>query len=279
MRQVELIKGVRSSALGFGCAPILGSVDGKKAKRALECALEQGINYFDVARSYGYGEAESFLGSFLKNKRQHVVIASKFGIKANWKASLLRPVKPLLRLALEKIKKAEPEKNGTVVETTKVAADRFHYRIPLNEKEMVKSLEETLKALRTEYLDYFFIHEPKEHLYLIDELNATAAKLKDEGKIRGWGLAYMREQEALHTTYLQNFELLQFNCAYGSGGYEEVVKKRGHAPNVIFSALRGGSKEMLPGEKLQHLFVDFPKSVILCSMFNERHIISNSLLV
>ncbi len=101
MRTVELVRGIKSSVVGFGCAPILGSVDGKKAKRAIHLALDNGINHFDLARSYGYGEAEKFVGKLLKGKRNEVVLASKFGIRANWKATLLRPVKPILRYAIQ----------------------------------------------------------------------------------------------------------------------------------------------------------------------------------
>ena len=42
MRTVELVPGIKSSALGFGCAPILGAVDGAVARRALAVALDEG---------------------------------------------------------------------------------------------------------------------------------------------------------------------------------------------------------------------------------------------
>ena len=62
MKQIELSTGISSSVLGFGCAPILGSVDGRTAARAVACALDNGITHFDLARSYGYGAAEGFIG-------------------------------------------------------------------------------------------------------------------------------------------------------------------------------------------------------------------------
>ena len=69
----------------------------RRRSSALGCALDEGINHFDIARSYGYGEAEAFLGKFFKGRRDEVVIASKFGIRATWKAGLLRPLKPAVR--------------------------------------------------------------------------------------------------------------------------------------------------------------------------------------
>lgn len=98
MRTVELVKGIKSSVLGFGCAPMLGAIDSKTAKKALEIAYENGITHFDLARSYGYGQAEGLVGKLMHTKRDKIIITSKFGIEANWIATLLRPVKPLVRM-------------------------------------------------------------------------------------------------------------------------------------------------------------------------------------
>lgn len=279
MKKVKLVEGISSSVLGFGCAPILGSVDGKKAKRALECALSCGITHFDIARSYGYGEAERFVGTILKSRRSGITLASKFGIKANMKAKLLSPLKPVIRFALAKIKRSDVKHEKVPAENNlSQTADRFHYRIPLTAIEMRKSLEESLRALRTDYLDYFFVHEPLGKLIYIDELTEMADILKKEGKIRAWGLSYMRHQKPLHESYLANFDLLQFDNSPGAIGYETSIRERAAEPNIIFSPLRGGNGELKPKEKLVRLSEDFTKSVILCSMFNEEHIKSNALL-
>src|SRR5580692_13107372 len=69
------------SRLGFGCAP-MGSRYGKRESlRALGEAFDRGVTYFDVARSYGYGDAEGILGSFIRDKRDRVIVATKFGIE------------------------------------------------------------------------------------------------------------------------------------------------------------------------------------------------------
>lgn len=281
MKKIELVKGIHSSVLGFGCAPILGSAGAAKAKRALEVAIECGINHFDLARSYGYGDAEKFVGKAIKGKRERIVLASKFGIKANFKARALRPVKPLARYVIDKIK----TKNRTESIVLKPSggavsqiADNFHYRIALNGKEMRKSLEQSLKELSTDYLDYFFIHEPLTTIEHIDELMLTAEVLKKEGKIRAWGLAFMRHQQHLHQAYLKHFDILQFDNSPGAYSYNEIVESRGKESNIIFSPLRGGSNDLKPAEKLLTLAKDFSNSVILCSMFNEQHMRSNAAL-
>jgi aryl-alcohol dehydrogenase-like predicted oxidoreductase len=144
---------------------------------------------------------------------------------------------------------------------------------------MRKSLEQSLKALQTDYLDMFFIHEPHCQLSQIDDLIATSKKLKEEGKIKAFGLAYMRYQEPLHQSYLGFFDILQFDNSPGATGYEEVREIRGAHSNVLFSPLKSGTHALKPSEKLKKLFNDFPKSVVLCSMFNEQHLKENVALL
>ena len=279
MKKVELVKGISSSVLGFGCAPILGSVGAKAALRALDCAMDCGINHFDLARSYGYGEAEHFVGKAIKGRRSDVILASKFGITANWKAQALKPAKPVLRFVLGKIKGNLTSKPVQAVNTGAAVADRFHDRLPINSATMRNSLEKSLKALGTDYLDYFFVHEPLESIIDIDDLAATAQMLKKEGKIRAWGLAFKRSQQHLHQAYLDRFDVLQFDNSPGVQEYDSIVADRGKKANVIFSPLRGGSPALKPAEKLNKLFDDFPQSVILCSMFNEQHLRANAALL
>jgi len=281
MKYVELIKGVPSSVLGFGCAPILGAVDSKSTKLALDYALDNGINHLDLARSYGYGEAEKFVGKIIEGKRQQMVIASKFGIQANWKASLLKYAKPLIRnfrntVKSDKLAIANPINISSKSNIGNMFLDRI---VPLRGKDMQKSLEKSLKELNTDYIDYFFIHEPYEKLIYIDELQETANKLKAEGKIRAWGLAYMQQQKELHQLYIDKFDLQQFNNSPGIKDYDELVLARSNKPNIFFSPLRGGTNDLKPIEKIKTLFNDFPNSVILCTMFNLEHIKQNMKIV
>ena len=278
MRKVELAKGVHSSILGFGCAPIMGSVDAATGKRALHCALDLGVNHLDLARSYGYGEAEKFVGKLIKGNRQNLVLASKFGIVANWKASLIAPVKPLVRYAMGKIKKNKIVINNANTQASGVSiANSFMERVPLRATVMKQSLERSLKALKTDYLDCFFIHEPEETLLNIDELINMANVLKQEGKIRALGLACTRRQMPSHAAYLNNFDLLQFDNSPGALGYDKAVADRGLNSNVIFSPMRGGSDDIKPADKLKLLYNDFPNSVVICSMFNPDHIAANAM--
>jgi len=271
MKRIELVKGISSSVLGFGCAPVLGAVDAQTARRAIDCALDNEINHFDLARSYGYGEAEHFVGKMLKGKRHDVVITSKFGITANWKARLLRPAKPILRAVLNMVKKQKP---GIAQVKNKNIAGSLHNHLPINAKAMRLSLEKSLKALNTDYLDYFLLHEPLETIADIDELAAAAQMLQQEGKIRAWGLSFMQTQQPLHNSYLDRFDLLQFNRPQTESEYRRVYTERGQSSNIIFSPF--GLSGLKADVALRSLSGDFQRSVILCSMFNEQHIIENA---
>lgn len=75
--------GIEISALGIGCwamggADWGGETDDKESIRALQRAMELGVNFFDTADVYGRGRSETVLGQALKGKRDKGVIATKF---------------------------------------------------------------------------------------------------------------------------------------------------------------------------------------------------------
>jgi aryl-alcohol dehydrogenase-like predicted oxidoreductase len=278
MKKVELVPGIHSSVLGLGCAPILGSSDAKTCRRILEMAYDTGINHFDLARSYGYGEAEGLVGGVFKNRRDKIILASKFGIKADWKAGLLSPIKPIVRALRDSGKKTGEEAPGRSG-AANAASGMLLKRIKINSYEMRRSLEKSLRALHTDYLDYFLVHEPLESIINIELICETALQLKAEGKIRAFGLAYMQSQKHLHETDFDRFDIRQFNSPPLESDYNKLVKERAAEPNIFFSPMRGGTELMTPQEKIGKLLTDFPKSVILCAMFSEKHLKENAGIV
>ncbi len=274
MKKIELIQGINASVIGFGCAPIMGPVDSKKGKYAIEMALEYGVNYFDVARSYGYGEAEGFLGKIIKDKNE-IYVATKFGINPNWKATSFKKLKPLFRHIqnLKAKNHAIPQVNNSA--PSKLSNQLLDRIVPLRAKDLRKSLEKSLRELQREYVDCLFIHEPHQTLDYVEELYETAEILKKEGKIRCFGLSAVHSQEKLHENYLEKFDLLQYDNPMIREDYESYLFKREHKPNIIFSPFRGGPNTLKPTQKLNKLLNDFPDSVILCSMFNPEHIRQN----
>src|SRR5271163_3149024 len=73
---------LRVSKLGFGGSPLgneFGAADPAEGERAVHCAIDLGINYFDVAPYYGRTLAETRLGAALAGRRDQVVLATKCG--------------------------------------------------------------------------------------------------------------------------------------------------------------------------------------------------------
>jgi aryl-alcohol dehydrogenase-like predicted oxidoreductase len=83
--------GIEVSALGLGCWAIGGpwtingspagwsEVDDHETLRALHCALDLGVTFFDTAANYGAGHSERLLGRAFKGRRDQVILATKFG--------------------------------------------------------------------------------------------------------------------------------------------------------------------------------------------------------
>ncbi len=185
--------GIQVSALGLGCWAIggqfyneqgqplgWGDVNDDESIRAIHCAMDWGINFFDTADAYGAGHSEEVLGQALKGRRDQVVIATKFGNVHD----------PATKWAL-----------GTDA--------RPEY--------ICRALEDSLRRLGTDYVDLYQFHiwgyPPNEAVPVRETLEA----LTQEGKIRSyaWSTDVLESMEVFakgpHCTAVQN-ELNLFRC-------------------------------------------------------------------
>ena len=89
MKYRELGHGLKVSAIGVGCMPMIkgGNItygeeaDPQEAIKTIHKAIELGITFFDTAQIYGPFSNEELVGEAIKGKRDGLVIASKFGFK------------------------------------------------------------------------------------------------------------------------------------------------------------------------------------------------------
>jgi aryl-alcohol dehydrogenase-like predicted oxidoreductase len=72
--------GLKVSAVGLGCNNFGGRVDAAGAKQVVDAAIDHGITFFDTADVYGNQRSEVFLGEALGDRRDQVIIATKFGM-------------------------------------------------------------------------------------------------------------------------------------------------------------------------------------------------------
>ena len=184
MRGVARDGGVRAvSELGFGCAALLGRAGRAESLRALGAATEAGINFFDTARSYGYGEGEALLGEFLADggRRARTVVGTKFGILPAGRGGWRQRVKPAARVVVRLfpgLRRAAQRQAGT-----QFVAGQFSLEV------LRASLAASLRALRTEYVDLLLLHAaPMEVLAQADLLEAMG-RLVEEGKVRVAGIS------------------------------------------------------------------------------------------
>lgn len=72
--------GIQVSELCFGTMSFGQEADVGESGRLYRAARDAGINFFDCANSYGYGEAERLLGRFMAGERDELVLTSKVGM-------------------------------------------------------------------------------------------------------------------------------------------------------------------------------------------------------
>lgn len=69
------------TVVGLGCNNFGWRIDAAATVPVVNAALDAGINFFDTADIYDKGHSEEFLGRALGNRRNNVIIATKFGMK------------------------------------------------------------------------------------------------------------------------------------------------------------------------------------------------------
>ncbi|NQU75246.1 MAG: aldo/keto reductase [Planctomycetes bacterium] len=73
---------MKVSVIGYGASPLgneFGQIEEAEGVRAVHCAIDNGINYFDVSPYYGRTLAETRLGKALEGKRDKIFLATKCG--------------------------------------------------------------------------------------------------------------------------------------------------------------------------------------------------------
>ena len=148
------------SEVGFGVWTVAtnwwGKIEDADKTALLENAVEEGINFFDTADTYGDGFGEEILATVLGHKRNDIVIATKFGYDIY---------------------------DPTPRDGHKERAQKF-------DKEFVKyACEQSLRRLGTDYIDLYQAHNIKLADLEHDELFETLEQLQFEGKIRHYGVA------------------------------------------------------------------------------------------
>ena len=165
------------SVIGFGGAAISGEGRGygfgaisEDASIALcHRCIDAGINLFDTAPVYGFGTSEQRLGKALLGRRDDVFLVSKSGI--TW----------------------DDNKRMHVTNEPDVAS---------------RMLEQSLRDLRTEYLDLYLVHWPDKDVDIRRPVEALR-KAQEQGKIRFIGLSNTNPDDLTKAMEVAEIAVLQ----------------------------------------------------------------------
>jgi aryl-alcohol dehydrogenase-like predicted oxidoreductase len=197
--------GLKVSRICLGCmsygAPATGDLKGgrhawtldeEQSQPFLRQALESGINFFDTANVYSSGASEEILGRFLTDhaRRESVVIATK----------------------VHGSMREEPNGQG------------------LSRKAIVYELEQSLRRLRTDYVDLYQIHRWDYATPIEETLEALHDALKS-GKVRYIGASSMYAWQFARALYLAD-----------QLGWNRFVSMQNHY-NLLY---REEEREMIP---------------------------------
>lgn len=142
-----------TSRIGLGTWAIggwmWGGSDEREAVRAIQAAVEQGINLIDTAPVYGFGRSEEIVGKALSGGlRERAVIATKVAL--NWK-------------------NGKPYRDAS--------AGRIN-----------REIEDSLRRLQTDYIDLYQVHWP-DPLTPIEETASSLEALRKQGKVLAIGVS------------------------------------------------------------------------------------------
>ncbi|MCZ9881209.1 aldo/keto reductase [Arthrobacter sp. B2a2-09] len=156
--------------LGLGAAQfgnLFKETTDDESAHAVTAALDEGIRYFDTAPHYGLGLSEQRLGRALKDTgRDSVVLSSKVG-----------------RLLLDSPETADRlDDDGFIVPARRRRVWDF------SRDGILRSVEESLSRLGTDYLDIAYLHDPDDHWKSASTTGMAAlVELREQGIVRAIG--------------------------------------------------------------------------------------------
>jgi aryl-alcohol dehydrogenase-like predicted oxidoreductase len=175
------------TALGFGAMNVAGTygpgVPRADAIKLLREVYDNGITFIDTAQVYGPFKSEEWVGEAVAPFRKNVVIATKFGFDLR------------------------PGGNGAVSSDPKL---------------IISSVEDSLKRLRTDYIDLLYQHrvDPK---IPIEDVAGTVQDLIKQGKVKHFGLSQAGEATIRRAHKVQAVTAVQNEYNYFSRDSEIEV--------------------------------------------------------
>ncbi|OAF10691.1 oxidoreductase [Bradyrhizobium centrolobii] len=285
--------GTSVSSIGFGCASLGGRIGARKGIEALERAYEAGITWYDVAPSYGDGMAESIWGQFASKKRDSVYICTKVGMRPANTSAAMRLLKPIARASLAIFPGLQKQVSGVRPKPIKV---------PLSAELIRTSVEESLRRLRTDYVDVLALHRPAIEEIVREDIVRAVERVVRDGKARAISIAGNCEAAIGDLDESLPYRLVQIAnnplepnlqkskeharrrtfVTYGSFSSLERLATKINAQKEILSGLhevgyRGNLTEIAAAFLVDYALATNAAGVTLFSMFQKEHLDFNLL--
>ena len=164
--------GLKVSEICLGTMIYGDQVEEARALKIIRKALDSGVNFLDTADMYVEGKSEEIVGKALKGYRDSVVLATKVANRTG------------------------PGPND----------------VGLSRKHIMKAIEDSLRRLKTDYIDIYYVHLPDYETPIEESLHALD-DLVHQGKVRYIACSNFRAWQlckALWVSDIQN--LARFDC-------------------------------------------------------------------
>ncbi|MCW5921754.1 MAG: aldo/keto reductase [Saprospiraceae bacterium] len=260
-------KNFSTSSLGFGCAKLTAHDSEQAARRTLEVAFEEGIRHFDVARLYGFGQAEGMLGRFIRDKRSQVTVTTKFGLHPPRLPFFNLRLLNLARRVVSKI----PSLKNKVVDSAAFSPVRGRF----SAKEAEESLNTSLRELQTDYVDILLLHECS----LEDANQPEILKFLDSavqaGKIRLSGLGtHWRNLPIDFHDIASEYSVIQLENNIQQNAIQQFANRDERL--LITHGVFNTSQSKDPDTALEYARSSNPNGITLFSSTNIEHIRHNA---
>ena len=195
---VRLGDGLGVSALGFGgmaLTPVYGEVDPEDALRTLHHAVDSGVSFIDTADIYGGGSNEELIARLLKERRDEVQLATKFGLVGS-------------------------PADGY----TDIRGDAGYIR---------QAVDCSLQRLGTDVIDLYYMHRRDLRVPIVETVEAMA-ELVQQGKVKHLGLSEVTAQELEEASAVHPIAAVQSEWSIWSRDVERNVVPAAAALGVGF---------------------------------------------